>query len=557
MPPTPSPRHRTSPAPREGVTRRATSALLVAVLAIALGSGPASALGADSTPAPTLPGSLEMLACPAGQTPTRSTAPPPTPAPANPPAAANPPPPVDPGVPPPTANPSVTTQPDGSIVTTTCAIAPPTPMVGPLISPAHTVGGPKLAGAGVILAAPAGVPAPPDVTDVSWVISDLQTGVVLAAKNPHALLLPASTLKTLLALVTLPALDPASVVTASRGAASADGTRVGILEGNPYTVDQLFTGLVLVSGNDAAYALAEAYGGQASTVMAMNQQAGALGAWDTVAVDPSGLDADGQRSSAYDLALFGRAVMQLPAFRRYAMTPAFTFPGGTDRLGKVYPPFAIQNHNALLERYPGAIGVKNGYTTGARHTFIGAATRGGRTLLVTQMGGVVVPSWQPTAALLDWAFANADQLSPVGRLVAPGAPQPPEWRGEQGRLAPAVVPSVPPTAPTTATDLPTTTTTISAPTTPPVPTSTAPTSTDATSAAPTGTAPLTTTAGSTRGGSTPPPAVAFGPGGDPVSAVLASARTAASTPSAYAVLAVVLAAFTGWGVARRRRRSQP
>lgn len=435
-------------------------------------------------------------------------------------------------------------------------------MVGPLISPAHTVGGPKLAGAGVILEAPAGVPAPPVVTDVSWVISDLQTGVVLAAKNPHALLLPASTLKTLFALVTLPALDPASVVTASRAAASADGTRVGILEGNPYTVDQLFTGLVLVSGNDAAYALAEANGGLAATVAAMNQRAGALGAWDTVAVDPSGLDADGQRSSAYDLALFGRAVMQLPAFRRYAVTPAFTFPGGTDKQGKVYAPFAIQNRNTLLEKYPGAIGVKNGYTTGARHTFIGAATRGGRSLLITQMGGVVVPSWQPTGALLDWAFANADQLSPVGQLVAPGAPQPPEWRGRPGTGTPATVPSTPLAAPTTATDLPTGATTSSVSTTRPATTSTSPPSTATTSAAPTSAAttsaaPTTTAAGRTTGGSTPPPAVVFGPGGDPLSGVLASAHTAATTPSTYAVAAVVLAAFAGWVVARRRRRTQP
>ena len=482
MPPTPSPRHRTSPSPRAGVTRRATSALLVAVLAMALGAGPALALGADPMPAPTLPGTLATVTCPVGQSPTL---------------------------------------PDGTPVTTSCTIAPPTPMAGPLISPAHTVGGPNLWGAGVIVEAPAGVPAPPVVTDVSWVIADLQTGVVLAAKNPHALLQPASTLKTLLALVTLPTLDPASVVTASHAATSADGTRVGLLEGNPYTVDQLFTGLILASGNDAAYALAEANGGQSLTVSAMNQRAGALGAWDTVAVDPSGLDAAGQRSSAYDLALFGRTVMQLPAFRRYAMTPASTFPGGTDRQGKVHAPFAIQNHNTLLAKYPGTIGVKNGYTTGARHTFIGATTRAGRTLLITEMGGVVVPSWQPTAALLDWAFANADQLSPVGWLVPPGAPQPPEWRGRPGTGTPATVPLSPLAAPTTETDLPT-----------------------------------TATAGTTTRGSTPPPPVAFGLGGDPVSVVLASARTAATTPSTYALLAVVFAAFTWWLVARRRRRAQ-
>ncbi|MDQ6716433.1 MAG: D-alanyl-D-alanine carboxypeptidase, partial [Actinomycetota bacterium] len=338
-------------------------------------------------------------------------------------------------------SPAPTTAPDGSVITTSCAVAPPTPMAGPQISPEHTVGGPLLARSGVVVDGPATLPPPPVVTDVSYVISDLDTGQVLAAKNPHALLLPASTLKTLTSLVVLPALSPTTVVTASHAAVTAEGTRVGMVEGNPYTVDQLMTGMVLISGNDTAYALAEAYGGRDKLIAAMNRRAAELGAWDTAAVDPSGLDEPGQRSSAYDLALVGRAVMQLPEFRRYATTKTFTFPGGTDQQGKVFPPFQIDNHNTLLEKYPGTIGVKNGYTSGARHTFIGAVTRGGRTLLVSQMGGVALPSWQPSAALLDWAFANFASLRPIGQLVAPGAPQPPEWQG--GSAVPSEVPAAP------------------------------------------------------------------------------------------------------------------
>jgi D-alanyl-D-alanine carboxypeptidase (penicillin-binding protein 5/6) len=386
-------------------------------------------------------------------------------------------------------------------------------LVGPTISPANTVGGPQLAGTGIIVDAPPTVPAPPAVTDVSYVISDLATGAVLAAKNPHSLLPPASTLKTLTALVTLPVLDPSAVVTASHEAVTANGTRVGMLEANPYTVDQLFAGLILVSGNDTAYALAEAYGGRDKTLAAMSQRARDLGAWDTVAKDPSGLDADGQQSSAYDLSLFGRAAMALPAYRRYAVLKEFTFPGGTDRQGKVLPPFQIQNHNTLLENYPGTIGVKNGYTSGARHTFIGAVTRGDRTLLISQMGGVSVPSWQPTATLLDWAFANAGQLRPVGQLVSPGAPQPPEWRGE--------------------TSSPSTSASAAAPTTTPAP------ARESTASPPPGSA-----------GSTPAPNPA---GGNPFPGLLASTATAVQHPATYAVLAVALAALAGWVVARRRR----
>jgi len=549
---------RASTCPRP-TARRSLTALLAVAVAATLMAGPALALPTDSTPVPTPPAPVLNHPCPTGSTPTQVTAPPPpsppapsppappTPAPPSPPALPAPPsppapltpaPPSPPAPPnPPTPNPSVTTQPDGSVITTTCAVAPPTPFSGPKISPATTVGGPRLAAPGVIVDAPSSVPAPPVVTDVSYVISDLATGEVLAAKDPHALLPPASTLKTLTALVTLPVLSPSTAVTASREAATVDGTRVGMIEGNPYTVDQLFAGLILVSGNDTAYALADAYGGRAKTLAAMNQRAHDLGAWDTVAKDPSGLDTDGQQSSAYDLSLFGRAVMQLPAFRRYAVLKDFTFPGGTNQQGKAFPPFQIANHNTLLENYPGTIGVKNGYTSGARHTFIGAVTRGERTLLITQMGGVVIPTWQPTAALLDWAFANAGQLQPVGRLVPPGVPQPPEWRGETSTPSTTA-------APTTATP-----TTAAAPTTA-TPTTAASTTTAAPASAQTSTAPGATPPALAAGPTRPPSAA----GGNPFSGLLASTQTGGSQPAAYAVLAVALAALAGWVVARRRRR---
>ncbi|HEU4330929.1 MAG TPA: serine hydrolase [Lapillicoccus sp.] len=336
--------------------------------------------------------------------------------------------------PPPTTCPSgqVLASPPPNAPTTTkpvCVLVPPAPMPAPSVAPEHTVGGPQLAGAGTIVDKPEAVAAPPDGTESSYLIADLDSGQVLAAKNPHAWLLPASTLKTLTSLVVMPTVPSTTTVVATDDEVNADGTRVGMVSGASYTVGDLFHGLVLMSGNDAAYALADAYGGRDKTIADMNAKAAQLGAWDTVAVDPSGLDAPGQRSSAYDLALFGRAVMQLPAYRQVATTKTYTFPGGTDRNGKVFQPFEIQNHNQLLEKYAGTIGVKNGYTTGARNTFIGAATRNGRTLLITQMGSTMTPTWQRQAALLDWAFANAAQLRPVGTLVAPGAAKPPELGG--------------------------------------------------------------------------------------------------------------------------------
>ena len=305
-----------------------------------------------------------------------------------------------------------------------CRNAPPTPFDGPRYAPEQVIGGARLGETGTITDLPAGIPMPPDTGDVSWLLADNSTGEILAAKHPHALLRPASTLKTLEAVTLMPRLDPKQVVIATKEHVAANGSRVGMVAGNPYSVAQLFEALIMVSANDAAYALADAGGGYDETVVLMNAKAKELGAFDTIVVDPSGLDEGDQRSSAYDLALMGRAALRLPAFRADAIQKTATFPGGKDENGTVQKPFAIANINDLLWNYPGTIGVKPGRTNRAQHTFIGAATRDGRTLLVVQMGSTS-GSYKPTAALLDWGFAYAGQVRPVGRLVEPGTATPP------------------------------------------------------------------------------------------------------------------------------------
>jgi D-alanyl-D-alanine carboxypeptidase (penicillin-binding protein 5/6) len=172
------------------------------------------------------------------------------------------------------------------------------------------------------------------------------------------------------------------------------------------------------SGNDAAYALARAGGGMDATLAAMNEQARHLGAHDTVVKDPSGLPVKGQVSSAYDLALIGRAAMQLPEFRDYVTRRQIAFPGRAGKGGR-RPTFQVANHNTLLYNYAGTIGIKNGYTVEARRTFISAVSRGGRRYLLTEMYGLD-HSWRPQAAMYDWAFRYGDLARPVGRLVEPG-----------------------------------------------------------------------------------------------------------------------------------------
>ncbi|GAA2739650.1 D-alanyl-D-alanine carboxypeptidase family protein [Pedococcus aerophilus] len=297
--------------------------------------------------------------------------------------------------------------------------APKLPVPKATVLPELSIGGPKLASTGIVTDLPAGVPAPPQLRNVSWLLADLDTGEVVAAKAAHARLLPASTLKTLTALTLIPKVGPDRVITATSDDANADGTRVGLVPGQTYTARQLFQALLMSSGNDAAYALAEAGGGRQATLAAMNTRARQLGAHDTVAKDPSGLDGKGQTSSAYDLALIGRAAMKLPDFRRYVTTKQAAFPGRTDPKTKKRETYMINNHNKLLYNYEGTVGIKNGYTVAAHRTFISAVTRGGKTYLLTEMYGLD-GSWRPQAAMYDWAFRYGDKARPVGTLVEPG-----------------------------------------------------------------------------------------------------------------------------------------
>ncbi len=310
---------------------------------------------------------------------------------------------------------ATTPKPSPTPSATTKTLPVPRSTVEPLVS----VGGPRLASMGIVTDLPPGVPAPPVLKDVSWVLADLDSGKVIAAKAAHARLLPASTLKTLTALTLIPTVPATRTIVATQQDANADGTRVGVVPGLPYTGRQLFQGLLMSSGNDAAYALAEAGGGRAATLAAMNEHAAYLGAHDTVAKDPSGLDAPGQTSSTYDLALIGRAALELKDFRAYVTTKQVAFPGRVDPKTKKRSTYMIQNHNNLLYNYAGTIGIKNGYTERANRTFISAVTRGGRTYLLSEMYGLD-SSWRPQAAMYDWAFAYGDRAGSVGELVEPG-----------------------------------------------------------------------------------------------------------------------------------------
>ncbi|WP_406045385.1 serine hydrolase [Micromonospora sp. NBC_00898] len=298
---------------------------------------------------------------------------------------------------------------------------PPRPVPPPAVPQDRVVGGEQLDTPGLV--APAGAPAPPAVTATSWLVADLDTGAVLGACGPHEYGTPASTQKLLLAATMLPKLDPKQVVTVTRGdlAIAPGSSAVGLLVGGRYPVETVWLGLLLNSGNEAANVLARLGGGSEGVtggVRAMNEEARRLGARQTHAVTPSGLDGKGQFTSAYDLALIARACFANPLFRRYTLTERTQIPA-QPALKK--GGFQIQNENQLIYRYPGALGGKTGFTELARHSYVGAAQRGGRRLVVTLLGAEGRPArgWQQGAQLLDWGFALPRDAS-VGRLVAPG-----------------------------------------------------------------------------------------------------------------------------------------
>ncbi|WP_271223633.1 D-alanyl-D-alanine carboxypeptidase family protein [Streptosporangium carneum] len=296
------------------------------------------------------------------------------------------------------------------------------------------IGGAALGRRGLV--APTGTKAPPKTAAKSYVIADAETGQVLAAKDPHGRYLPASTLKTLTALTLIPKLDKTKKVRPSSRAVNEEGSAVGLVSKPLYTVDDLFKALMLVSGNDCAMALAEANGGLDKTLRDMNAEAKRLQAFDTVAKTPSGLDKPGQSSSAYDLALIARAGLANRDFQRYTSTKIGKFPAP-----KGY--YEIGNHNKLLWRYKGMIGVKNGWTSKALGSFVGAARRNGHTVIVTIMrhDGYF---WDEVADLLDWGFAARGRTTPVGQLVDPV----PEAAPTPTAQAPAPVarPATPPAA---------------------------------------------------------------------------------------------------------------
>jgi serine-type D-Ala-D-Ala carboxypeptidase (penicillin-binding protein 5/6) len=256
---------------------------------------------------------------------------------------------------------------------------------------------------------------PPAASARTWLLADLDSGEVLAARGAHVQRPPASTLKTLTALALMPRLSLDAARIAEDADVRVDGGTTGMVVGGMYSVRDLWHGLLLDSGNDTAVALARTLSPDvADTIRLMQQEAERLQALDTVVRNPHGLDAQGQVSSVYDMALFARAAMSIPYFRDVTMARSYQFPmpGGE---------FQIQNENRLMRSYSGVLGGKSGYTSKAGSTYWGAVEQDGRRLIVV-MFGISGRIDRAAGDLLEWGFRHADDLNAVGVLVEPQSP---------------------------------------------------------------------------------------------------------------------------------------
>ena len=242
----------------------------------------------------------------------------------------------------------------------------------------------------------------PAIRALGGILVDVDTGVILWQHDDHAELPPASTTKILTALVALENFSTAMEVTVTGPALHQawDETRMGLKAGETLTLQELLTGMLLVSGNDAASAVAVDTVGMERFVGAMNAQVEALGLHDSHFTNPVGLPDAGLFTSAYDLAAISvAAVRKFADFRAIvAMRTAQLAPSTT------HPSFTLRSINALLAMYPPAVGIKPGWTAQAGYCEVGMAVRGGHRLLSVLLNAPY--SAGQSRRLLDWGFVQ-------------------------------------------------------------------------------------------------------------------------------------------------------
>jgi len=245
-------------------------------------------------------------------------------------------------------------------------------------------------------------PPPPVIKAQSAIMIDVDSGKTLYQLDPHGRHAPASLTKIVTALVALDHLrfDQTVTVPVSINQLPWDSTRMGLRAGERLTVRELLYGLFLNSGNDAAITLSEAAMPRTTFISLMNARAAAIGMSDTHFVNPIGLDDPGHYTSAADLARASEELIRrFPEVAAMAATPSLTLPATA-----THHAYTLYNLNELVRKYPGATGLKTGWTGHAGGCLIATAARAGRHLMVVVLASPRI--FDEAAALLDYGFAN-------------------------------------------------------------------------------------------------------------------------------------------------------
>lgn len=254
-----------------------------------------------------------------------------------------------------------------------------------------------------------------DVNAKSALLMDAATGTVLFEKNAHEALAPASVTKIMTMLLIMEAIDSGSIgyddmVTASESAAAKGGSQVYLKAGEQMAVSEMLKSIAVSSANDCACAMAEHLSGsEGAFVDRMNERARELGMEDTHFVNCTGLDdspeAAQHRTSAYDIALMSRELLtRHPDIKKYTTIWMDTIRNGA---------FGLSNTNKLIRFYPGATGLKTGFTSGAGYCLSATAQRDGMELIAVTMGCESAKIRNAACKqLLDYGFANFALVSP-------------------------------------------------------------------------------------------------------------------------------------------------
>ena len=255
----------------------------------------------------------------------------------------------------------------------------------------------------------------PEVAAKSAVLMDMTTGQVLYEHNAHEMLPPASVTKVMTLLLIMEALDSGRIgwddtVTASESAAAKGGSQVYLKVGETMTVTDMVKSIAVSSANDCACAMAEHISGsEGAFVEAMNEKAKALGMEHTHFLNCTGLDDDPQASNhltcAMDIAIMSRALMmEHPDIRKFTTIWMDTIRNGS---------FGLSNTNKLVRFYPGATGLKTGFTQKAGYCLSATAQRDGMELVATVMGSESSKDrFNACKQLLDYGFANYALVTP-------------------------------------------------------------------------------------------------------------------------------------------------